>query len=65
MELGESFYKKNDRRKYHIRCKLRPDNVYIIKYFGIHKRRWHYEVVSFYELDLCFKSGLWSKKRFK
>jgi len=65
MEINECFYKINDTAKYHIRAKLRPDNVYVIKYFGKYKRWWHYEVVSFYEMDLMLESGLWSKKRFK
>lgn len=69
VEPGLCFYMhmNRDKRKYHVVCILdkedEPQIVY--KYFGIHKRWWHYEIQSLYAFNMYFESGLYSLKRKK
>jgi len=59
------FYKKRDKRKYHIVSILdeSQDKMIVSKFYGIHKKWWHYEIESKYGMDLSFDSGLYSLRR--
>ena len=62
---GQTFYKKRDNRKCHIVkiFKDKNEKIVVTKYFGIHKRWWHYEVEYFFSFEKNFNYGLYSKKR--
>ena len=63
----KSFYMKNDKRKYHIVIILndKQENQIIYKFFGIHKRYWHYEIESLYSFNSRVHCGLYSFKKIK
>ena len=58
--IGHTFYK--DKRKYHIIGYFEDYGNngyrmfgYVCKFFGIHKRWWHYEAITAAEFDLDVK----------
>jgi hypothetical protein len=62
---GMIFYKRGDKRKYHIVSIIDEpqDKMIVYKFYGIHKQWWHYEIESKYVMDLSFDSGLYSLHR--
>ena len=42
------FYKKNDKRKYHI--KYMDDEVFLLKYYGLNRKGWFYVVLEYSSL---------------
>lgn len=62
---GDIFYKSRDRRKYHIVKVLNEPcgKLYVVKYFGIHKRWWHYEILSQWLLDNQYLFGTLGRNR--
>lgn len=63
-EIGKTFYQKHDPRKYHIVAIINEPKVQIVyKYFGIHRKYWHYEIIWEYTFNLNFESGYWTEKR--
>ena len=66
LKVGDVFYKKYDRNKYHIVAILdEPEKQIVYKFYGIHKRWWHYDIKSEYSMNHAFEIGLYSKKRDK
>jgi hypothetical protein len=66
IKVGQCFYIKNDNRKYHIVTILteEKDPQVVYKFFGIHKKWWHYKLESLYAFGLCAKTGLYRSRRF-
>ncbi len=65
IKKGVCYYQKNDTRKYHVVIVLEEEKQVVVKFFGKHKQWWHYEIKSFYEMNLWFDGGLMSLKRIK
>jgi len=59
------FYMKNDRRKYHVVKVITLDNIdfVIYKYYGIHKKWWHYKLERLEDIQERFDIGLYSYKK--
>ena len=66
-EVGGTYYRRRDSRKYHVIAILdKEDRPQIIsKYFGHHKRWWHYEIESLEGFKYSFELGSYSFTRFK
>ncbi|MBW1853069.1 MAG: hypothetical protein JRJ00_00040 [Deltaproteobacteria bacterium] len=63
LKVGDCFYeKKYDNYKYHVVAVLKEEEQIVIKYYGKRKQWWHYEVKSFYEVDMFFTNGLYYQK---
>jgi hypothetical protein len=57
-KTGDCFFLKNDKRKYQIVAILNEPQIQIVyKYFGINKKWWHYEIISFRQFILNFSLG--------
>lgn len=65
MKIGDTFYKKRDDRKYHIVNIFIDKDVELIvyKFFGKHKRWWHYEIEEYETFEDCLKAGLYYTKK--
>lgn len=52
LTIGTTFW--FEERKHHVVavCKDGDNLIYVLKYFGIHKRWWHYEVMEHWRLEL-------------
>ena len=65
IEVGDTFYRKDYKRnpyKHHIVAILKDENEtqVVYKYFGKHKRWWHYEIMSLTNFEYGFEIGLYS-----
>jgi hypothetical protein len=58
------FYKKNDKRKYHVVTILDKERTLhiVYKYYGIHKQWWHYEIEPMFSFNSAFRIGLYYRK---
>ncbi len=66
IKKGLCFYKIKDKRKYHVVEIIKePETQVVVKYFGINKKWWHYEIESLYGMELSFETGLYFLKRGK
>lgn len=67
LKKGDTFYMgKQGRKKYHVVAILdEPEKQVVLKYYGINKRRWWYEIKALYELTTCFECELYSNQRIK
>jgi hypothetical protein len=67
MKKGDVFYKIHDRRKYHIVDIIKDCDrtIVLFKFFGIHKRWWHYQIQHLWSMEDWFKNGIYSNIRFK
>ena len=65
LKVGDVFYKKYDRNKYHIVAILdEPEKQIVYKFYGIHKQWWHYKITELWDMKEWFKYNLYSFKRF-
>jgi hypothetical protein len=62
LEPGDCFYNHQDHYKHHIVLLLlnEPIPQIIYKYFGKHKRWWHYQIESMYGFNLMWESKLYA-----
>lgn len=65
MNKGDVFYKRKDPHKYHIIARIveADEPIYVIKFYGIYRKGWFYEVI---EEDLFYSRlnlGMYSKTR--
>lgn len=47
----------NDNYKYHVIHNDEKEKIIIVKYFGKHKRWWHYEIWSYLHVNIFNKNG--------
>jgi len=60
LQVGDVFYDREN-RKHHILAIIEGQIVY--KYFGIHKRYWHYEIKDPEDILMRIKHGIYSMNR--
>ena len=65
--IGKSFYRCNDRCKYHIINSFTDnDQTFLIcKFFGIHKRFWNYGILTVEVFEDKLENELYSYRRIK
>ena len=42
----------NDKRKYHVIHNDEVEKIVVVKYYGIHKRLWHYEIWDYLQINI-------------
>lgn len=56
LKKGDSLYKYKDSSKYHILHVDKNEEIVVLKWFGKHKQWWHYEIMTFYDIDIRMES---------
>lgn len=65
LKIGDCFYKKNDKRKFHIIDFVEDDETILViyKFYGIHKQWWHYKIEEYFDFNESMKIGLYTKNK--